>query len=206
MKKKPTELGMNRTGRDLSPLDSEKMRENSQEGISVSSGDESDLARMRSLSISEAEPLGNVPPPGTAKGMAKSALDALKGKKPNVFIDKLSERLAFERSGSRFYQALITKCEALNESNGNPSLDDLRMIQEEEMRHFNMLWRHMEALGADPTVQTPSADLVGVESMGIMQAVSDSRTTVPQSLHAILGAELIDNEGWQDNVGFVSQK
>ncbi len=34
-------------------------------------------------------------------------------------------------------------------------------------------------------------------SIGIMQVVSDSRTTLAQSLGAILTAELTDNAGWE---------
>jgi ferritin-like metal-binding protein YciE len=55
----------------------------------------------------------------------------------------------------------------------------------------------LETLGADPTAHTPGADLVGVESMGLIQAVTDPRTTLAQTLHAALAAELIDNEGWE---------
>jgi hypothetical protein len=48
-----------------------------------------------------------VPPPTSMKGMAKSALQALKGEKATVLIDKLAERLAFERTGTRLYETLI---------------------------------------------------------------------------------------------------
>jgi ABC-type phosphate/phosphonate transport system substrate-binding protein len=52
-------------------------------------------------------------------------------------------------------------------------------------------------LGGDATVQTPSADVAGVLSHGVMQVVSDPRTTIPQTLQAMLTAELVDNDGWQ---------
>ena len=52
-------------------------------------------------------------------------------------------------------------------------------------------------LGADPTAQTPCADLVGVESMGLVQAMNDPRTSLVQSLHVMLDAELLDNAGWE---------
>jgi hypothetical protein len=55
----------------------------------------------------------------------------------------------------------------------------------------------MESIGADPTAQTPCADVAGVESQGIMHVVTDPRTGVAQSLHAILIAELADNAGWE---------
>ena len=51
--------------------------------------------------------------------------------------------------------------------------------------------------GADPTAQTPSADLVGVQTMGLMQAVTDPRTSLPQTLSSLLAAELIDVASWE---------
>jgi ferritin-like metal-binding protein YciE len=59
-----------------------------------------------------------------------------------------------------------------------------------------MLSECIKRLGADPTAQTPGADLVGIESQGLVQTVSDPRTTFGQSLHAVLVAELADVEAW----------
>jgi hypothetical protein len=56
--------------------------------------------------------------------------------------------------------------------------------------------RYIEKLGADPTAQTPCADLASVESMGLIQVIADPRTSVLQSLHALLVAELVDVDGW----------
>jgi hypothetical protein len=52
-------------------------------------------------------------------------------------------------------------------------------------------------MGGDATVETPSADVVGVLSHGVLQIVSDPRTTIAQTLQAVLTAELADNDGWQ---------
>jgi len=52
-------------------------------------------------------------------------------------------------------------------------------------------------LGGDPTAQTPCADATATASMGIMQVVTDPRTTLAQSLNAMLIAELADNAGWE---------
>jgi hypothetical protein len=52
-------------------------------------------------------------------------------------------------------------------------------------------------LGADPTAVTPSADLAGVASTGVMQILTDPRTDFGQSLEAILIAELVDNDCWK---------
>jgi bacterioferritin (cytochrome b1) len=55
----------------------------------------------------------------------------------------------------------------------------------------------LEALGGDPTAETPCADLKGVESSGILKVVTDPRTTLTQCLEAMLTAELADNDGWK---------
>jgi hypothetical protein len=55
----------------------------------------------------------------------------------------------------------------------------------------------MVQMGGDPTAMTPCADVVGTATMGIMQVVTDPRTTLAQSLNAMLSAELTDNAGWE---------
>src|SRR5690606_27053845 len=59
------------------------------------------------------------------------------------------------------------------------------------------LWDCLVALGADPTVQTPGADLAGVKVAGLVQLIADPRTTFAQSMEAMLLAELADLEGWR---------
>jgi hypothetical protein len=67
-------------------------------------------------------------------------------------------------------------------------------------------------IGGDPTVQSPCADVAGVASMGIMQVLTDPRTSITQCLQAMLVAELTDNDGWMlliklaDNLGYVDMK
>lgn len=110
-------------------------------------------------------------------------------------LDKLAERLAFERTGTRLYEAIIGKAEVLAEQSG-PRVDELEKIHHEELSHFHMLKGYIENLGGDPTAQTPSADVVGVASSGLLKVIADPRTTMPQSLQALLIAELADNDGW----------
>ena len=58
----------------------------------------------------------------------------------------------------------------------------------------------IEQLGGDPTTQTPCADVTGVASMGLLQVVTDPKTNVNQSLHALLVAELADGAAWEELV------
>jgi hypothetical protein len=194
----PTEMGMNRTGIATSPVESKKTIEGAQEGTPSSAGDAMTGAAVRAEYIQAAEPVGLMPPPATLKGVAKTGAAMLKGQRPTVLLDKLGERAAFERTGTRLYEALLTKFEAApRKGNGAaPRLIELQQIHDEELAHFELLKRAIESLGADPTVQTPCADVIAVASSGLLQVVSDPRTTFAQCLGAILTAELTDNDGW----------
>jgi rubrerythrin len=124
-------------------------------------------------------------------------MQKLTGKNPEVLVDKLGERLAFERSGVRLYEALLTKYQATPEKLPGMSVEKLTHFRDEEAKHFKLVADALDMLGADPTAQTPGADVTGVESMGLMQVLDDPRTTIPQSLHAVLVAELADHAGWE---------
>ncbi len=199
MKEQPA-MGMNRTGVQMSPIDSSSMSDATRNVMPDDSinPDTSALDDMRADYITEADELGSVPIPGTLTGVMSSATSMITGNMPQLFIDKLGERLAFERSGTRLYDALICKVQAL-EQNGTTTvpLDKLIQIRDQEAAHFAMVADAIQGLGADPTAQTPCADLAGIESGGLMNAVLDPRTTVTQSLHAILIAEMADNSGWE---------
>jgi rubrerythrin len=188
-------MGKNRTGIGTSPIDAKKTIQGAEEGAPLGFGDGAEVAAVRADYVRHAEPLGSVPPPTSVKGAVTSAGEMLTGKNPAVFIDKLSQRLAFERTGTRLYDALITKMEAVAGPEGM-SLEDVRRIHDEERAHMDLVWNAIEKLGADPTVQTPSADVDGVASTGLLQVVTDPRTSIAQSLHAIHIAELADNDGW----------
>lgn len=195
MEKTGTQMGKNKTGVQMSPKEIDRMMKDVEEsGIEAANG--SGIAAVRTSYITEAEPVGTVPMPGTAKGAAKAGAKKLTGKKPEVLIDMLGERLAFERGGVRLYESLLTKCQATPEKIPGMSTDQLEHFRDEEAKHFRLVADALETLGADPTAQTPSADVTGVEGMGLMQVIDDPRTTLSQSLHALLVAELADHDGW----------
>lgn len=188
-------MGMNRTGVQMSPIDSKAMQEMMPE---MPEGDgEQARSEVRTPYIAEADGLGSIPVPGTLKGAAGAAAALLRGDSPQLLLDKLGERLAFERTGVRLYDALIAKCEILLDDTISMSLDDLRSIRNDEARHMALVADAVESVGGDPTAQTPSADLAGIESMGLVQVINDPRTSVAQCLHAILAAELSDRAGWE---------
>jgi rubrerythrin len=194
--KEETQIGLNRTGIQMSPFDVSDMQA-SQATAPEPPGDTSALADLRSSYIVNSDPIGSVPIPGTLKGAVAIAFSALTGDHPEILLDKLGERLAFERTGTRLYDALITKFAAMQDGTPSMSMDELVQIREDEARHFSILADAIQSLGGDPTSQTPCADVVGVESQGLMQVVTDPRTTLAQSLHAVLVAEMVDQNGWE---------
>ncbi len=196
--KEQVPTGMNRTGVQMSPFDTAALERDIQSLMPPASGDPAQIARVRNDYISDADQLGSVPPPGTVKGMMTTGTAALMGNEPQLLLDKLGERLAFERTGVRLYDALIDKVDALERAGTSTvPLPILIQIREEEAQHFALVAKAIQGLGGDPTVQTPCADLAGIESAGLQQAVADPRTTAAQALHAVLIAEMADNNGWE---------
>jgi rubrerythrin len=130
---------------------------------------------------------------------------AEEGLRPSQFVDKLGERLAFERTGVRLYEALISKLDAFGSFAGGPTREMLVDIMDEEYEHFALLSDAITKLGGDPTVVTPSANLHATMTAGVMAVVVDPRTTFAQCLEAALIAELADNAGWEALTELASQ-
>lgn len=191
-----TKMGMNKTGVQMSPMDIDRMLSDiGESGTGASDG--AGIAAVRTSYITEAEPVGTIPMPGTMKGAVKAGAKKLAGSHPEVLIDALGARLAFERSGVRLYDAVLTKYQAMPEKLAGMSGEQLQQFREEEAEHFRLLADCLESLGTDSTAQTPAADITGVESMGLMQVLEDPRATLQQTLHALLVAELADNDSWE---------
>jgi len=192
----PTSTGMNRTGIQMSPIQAGRLLEITEERPSRPGEELTELVQARESFYRESSPVGTVPPAGSMKGMATTVLETIKGHKPTVLIDKLGERLAFERTGVRLYEAVLTKLDALGSWDGGPTREQLMQIRDEELQHFQMLKETIEGLGADPTAMTPSADITAVEGSGPLMVISDPRTTLSQALHSLLIIEAADLEGW----------
>src|SRR4051812_16568520 len=146
-----TTLGHNRTGLATSPLHDELLTdaENPSGPLPESAlmnPEGTLLAEFRRDYVNEADALGSIPPPATAKGMAKSGVGALKNQRVHVFIDKLAERLAFERGGARLYEAALVK--ALAQAEGTPvNIARMKEIRRQELEHAKLLQETIMALG-----------------------------------------------------------
>jgi ferritin-like metal-binding protein YciE len=198
----PTRLGHNRTGMQMSPLHGEMLREASR--VTSANVDTNDIdqpeallmSELRREYVNEADALGSMPPPGTVSGALKAGAGMITGTRLQVLIDKVAERMAYERGGTRLYDAALVKVSAL--AGGTPvTLERVKQIRNQEAEHAEMLRQALVDLGADPTAQTPCADLVGVQAMGLMQSVADPRTSLAQTLSSLLAAELIDVASWE---------
>lgn len=192
-----TKLGMNRTGIQMSSSESTAQQEAVKEFQPDAVGNPDDFDEVHREYVREADRLGSVPMPGNMKGMAKTAASKLTGNHPEVLIDKLGERLAYERSGVRMYQAFIAKVEATEAPESEELLKDLKHIRSEESEHFELLWRTINKLGADPTAVTPCAEVAGIQGMGIVKVLTEPRTTIGQCLGALLTIELADHAAWE---------
>jgi hypothetical protein len=198
----------NRTGMQTSPELAEELVEGANSATPSSEGDAQDIADYRAEYIAEGFPIGSMPMlPASEEGEADEEDAGFA-----VFLDKLSERLAFERTGTRLYEALLNKCETLGEPAPGPTLEDIQHIGSEELEHFLLINRCITEIGGDPTVESPCADVAAVASIGLMQVLTDPRTSMAQCLQAVLTAELTDNDGWQlliklaDNLGYDDMK
>lgn len=193
---KTNKLGRNRTGIEMSPIQSKEMISGAETLTPPSQSDFAPLIVVEREYIAEGGVVGSVPMPGSMKGVLKSAMEKMTGHNPEVLLNKMGERLAFERSGVRLYEAFIIKCESMNLPK-QVSLETLRQFRGEEEQHFHIVKNAMLSMGADPTAQTPDADVIAVASMGIQKVIQDPRTSLSQCLSALLTAELVDNAGWE---------
>jgi hypothetical protein len=210
-----TSLGSNLTGAAMSPAAIQAMNVAADELTPVTFIDTSAMEEQKLAYIAEADAVGSVPAPASMKAIVKSGVTLLKGGQPTMLMDKLGERIAFERTGTRLYDALSLKykaavqggagelppAEASEDGDGGANDETpqatLDRIRAEELEHFKLLCDAVVSLGGDPTAVTPCADVAAVASSGLMQVLNDPRTTLAQCLSAMLTAELTDNAGWE---------
>jgi rubrerythrin len=181
--------GTNFTGIKLSPSNKKKMLFAVESHPADIKGDQFILEKERIQMIKEAESIGSVTFTSNQKSTSnKLVLDA------ELLIDKLGERLAYERAGVRFYEAALAKADAFKRKDLS---EELIHIKDEEAEHMSIIKNAIETLGADPTEMTPCADISGVLGQGFMQVLTDPRTSIPQMLNTLVSIELTDNAAWE---------
>lgn len=190
-------FGVNRTGIGTAPFMSREMIEGALTLTMAPEGDGEKIALERTRLTKRAEPVGSVPLPTAVMGAFDMATQAIQGGNGKMLIDKLGERLGFERAGVRLYEALISKRLAESLADDEFPLSTLVNVRDEELSHFSLVKHAIQSIGADPTVITPCADIVGVASMGLLQVANDPKIAFLDALQALLVAELTDNAGWE---------
>jgi len=182
--RKSARQGSNPTGTMAAPERAEQMVVATREFPPSSSGDALGIGEVRIAYAHEGEGMGEA---------------------PTMLMDKLGERLAFEHAGARLYEALLSKHRAYGSFEGGATGEDLLHVLTEEYEHADLLTGAIKTLGGDPTALTPAANLAINISAGLPQVLSDPRTTLLQSLEAIVVAELADNECWTALAQLASQ-
>ncbi len=180
------QAGPNRTVHDTDELQDEMM-EGTREFPPTSEGTAADVAQVRIQYAGERVPIGHISGKGLDPEDAQLA----------QLVDKIGERLAFERTGVRLYDGILSKHAAYGSFEGGPTLAELQHIREEELEHMQLLARALFDMGGDPNAVTPSADIAATMSRGVADVIVDPRTTLLQSLEAVMVAELADNECWE---------
>lgn len=177
-------VGMNKTGIQMSPLETGRMLDDHDILTRGTPGDDSAALQLREAYIADSGGGGSIPAPGTVTGMVSMGVNMLTGDKPQILLDKMAERLAFKRTGTRLYDALLTKLDVFQAdgnaatSMGSITREQAASIRGDEARHLLLMKEATESMGGDPTAQTPSADVVGVESTGMVQVLNDPRTSL----------------------------
>ncbi|MFA7614898.1 MAG: ferritin-like domain-containing protein [Candidatus Caldatribacteriota bacterium] len=193
----------NRTGGKLAFKETIKTAEGAVNYTRPTEGSSMALGENRIRYMKESDPVGTMPMPSSIKGAISNLQEKIM-QGDYTFMDKLGERLAFERTGTRLYEALLSKHKGSVGSESYPDFSVLQQFYEEEKAHFILCAEVMEELGGDSTAVTPSADVAGVAAAGWLQVIADPRTTFQQSLEIILQAELADNACWENLIELAS--
>lgn len=111
-------------------------------------------------------------------------------------IDMLMERLTFERTGVKLYDAILAKMRAARSPEVAKMLEQVEEHRNEEKEHEEWLEEQIRALGGDAHKKTEMAKVVEIESQGIAKVILDGDPELSHLFHALLTAELADNAGW----------
>jgi ferritin-like protein len=124
-------------------------------------------------------------------------MDRLAAMHRDKLIDLLAERREFERSSVGLYDAIIDKIRAMHDDGLDRLLATLEEHREQEREHEAWLADRIRGLGGDVDQKTDRVRMTEIESKGIREVVLDGDVDASRLFHALLAAELLDNEGWE---------
>lgn len=117
---------------------------------------------------------------------------------PDKLVDLLSERLSFEQSGVKLYDAVIGKMRASGDPFMASLLGEMEAHRRQEQEHAVWLEQQIVSLGGDAENKSDSARVAETETQGIEQVIIGGRDgEFAHMFHALLTAELVDNAGWE---------
>ncbi len=124
------------------------------------------------------------------------AMKQLAAKKREKVIDMLNERLTFERSGVKLYDAILQNMQKSSNPEVARMQPSMKEHRDQEKEHEEWLEEQIRSLGGDAHAKTEMSELITAESVGVEKVVTSDKNLVHQ-MHALLTAELVDNSGWE---------
>jgi hypothetical protein len=153
---------------------------------------------MNTRELLSARPLKNpgLPPVSPAVrvpsgGLGQAVLSTLDTMRPSLLIERLIDRLISAQERVALYTAALTKAVAARDT----AQLVLERMGSDERQHCEVLRRHLVRLGFDPAFIPPARE--GGDAKRILQIIANPRTSVPQSLCALLGAALAAVGDWE---------
>lgn len=129
-------------------------------------------------------------------GGVSRAMKKLAQQHPDKLLDLLSERLAFERTAVQLYDSVLSKLRIRRDKCVLAMVETLTKQRNEEQDHEVWLEAQVRALGGDAHTETDLSGLVERESRGILDVIAQD-DELPHLFHALLTAELVDENGWK---------
>jgi bacterioferritin (cytochrome b1) len=115
---------------------------------------------------------------------------------PEKLLDLLTERLTFERAGVKLYDTVIGKMKSSKEPVISSLTGQMTKQRNEEKEHEEWLEDQVRALGSDAHTETDLSELILRESRGLVDVIGEDNE-LPHLFHALLTAELVDENGWR---------
>lgn len=115
---------------------------------------------------------------------------------PEKLLDLLTERLTFERTSVKLYDMILAKMKASGDKPILAMVGQMTKQRNEEKDHEEWLEEQVRELGSDAHTETDLSELIVRESRGILDVVSHD-DELPHLFHALLTAELVDDNGWK---------
>jgi bacterioferritin (cytochrome b1) len=115
---------------------------------------------------------------------------------PEKLLDLLTERLTFERAAVKLYDTVIAKMKVSNDPPILAMLTQMTKQRNDEKDHEEWLEEQVRALGSDAHTETELSELIERESRGIVDVIAHD-DELPHLFHALVTAELVDDNGWK---------